>query len=161
MTNSSNNLNQGSADDVVKSNVKKVRVLNLPKDKPDPDFIKCSMCDIVIKFKKNMLRHLSLVHGVHGDKEVVNDSSSYECCENSFSSQYHLDRHTKSKNCSKNLIFECRKCLCKFVTQEKLSIHTTKNCSKKYMCTLCFKFFKSKREFEVHMSSHSQLIRES
>ena len=160
--NASNNENRVSEKTDSRRIRKRMRVLNLPREQAEPDNVKCSMCDIIIKFKKNLSRHMTLVHGLADDQNIENvEQASFECCENVFSSQYHLDRHTKSKKCVKNQRFECKKCLLKFTTESKLSIHMKKNCLKKYMCMSCFTFFKSKNKFQLHLDTHDHLISES
>ena len=128
---------------------KRVRVLN-PKQGPKrlPDNVKCDICGKVISFRRNLARHMSTYH-----KEA---EESFNCliCNSTYNSQYHLDRHTESKNCLRNLKFECRKCKKMFTSAEKLSVHSEKNCNKKFMCTSCFCYFKSKKEYKNHCRSH-------
>ena len=128
---------------------KRVKVL-APKVKRQAENVKCDICGKLISFKRNMPRHMAIYH----NKE--SSCQSYECiqCQTDFSSQYHLDRHVASKNCVRNLNFECRKCKQKFVSSDKMAVHMKKNCPKKFMCASCFSFFKSKKEYEGHLSLH-------
>ena len=153
--------NQSDSEGIVKQKkvgLKKMKVINLPEEQPDN--IECSLCHNIIKFKRNVARHMILAHG--SGQNVLNNANHSnadklycEFCEKVCDSQYHLDRHLKSKNCSKNLLFECKKCKAKFTSEKKLSTHEIKNCLRKYMCTFCFAYFQVKKEFLSHMSSHS------
>ena len=146
---------------------KKLKVMNVPEEQPDN--IKCTDCGKVIKFKRNLARHMSLAHGANqnvidesASKEQVNaERFSCEFCDTVVSSQYHLDRHLKSRNCSKNLLHKCKYCKEKFMSEEKLVTHETKNCVKKYMCTHCFTYFKVKKEYLAHLRSHSAMENEA
>ena len=113
------------------------------------DNVKCRICGAVIRFKKNMARHILAAHKFGSD-----DCFNCFVCNLGFGSQYHLSRHVESSNCFKNLQYECKKCKKKFTTPEKLDVHTKKNCSKKYMCVHCLAFFKLKKDFLNHQASH-------
>ena len=49
--NASNNENRVSEKTDSRRIRKRMRVLNLPREQAEPDNVKCSMCDIIIKFK--------------------------------------------------------------------------------------------------------------
>ena len=143
-----------------KNSAKKLKVINLPDD--EPDNIKCSDCGKVIKFKRNLVRHMSRAHGIVQNQVEscsLENVDHFQCefCNTIVHSQYHLDRHLKSRNCAKNLIHTCKKCKSKFMSEEKLITHETKNCSKKFMCTFCFAYFQAKKDYTAHLSSHAEL----
>ena len=112
-----------------------------------PDNVSCEVCFKIIKFRKNLPKHMS---DAHGDEE----KEKYSCCNISFTSKYNLARHTASKNCLLNLKHDCKKCKARFVSIEKLQIHIKKNCPKKYFCTICFQFFNKTANFESHKNNH-------
>ena len=112
-----------------------------------PDNIKCGVCHKIIKFKRNLAKHMSDSHESTG-------KLSCEYCDKNFSSRFNLDRHLKSKNCLWNLSHECKNCKARFVSLEKLEVHKTKNCPKKYFCSVCFEFFSSKVKFLTHRNIH-------
>jgi len=130
---------------------KTVKVIMPSSSKSVPDNIKCDHCSKIIKFKKNLSRHMAVFH-----QNLDHEKYGCDLCEVEFSSKYHLDRHLESKNCLKNLTQECKKCKKRFVSVEKLKIHLDKNCQKKHFCDICFKFYKNKREFKMHVDSHKQ-----
>ena len=142
---------------------KTVRVLNVPKEQPDN--IKCSLCDTVIKLKRNLARHMRDVHGQNkdSDESEVDLNQLFNCdyCDKRFGSHYHLDRHLKSSNCLNNLLLECKNCKRKFVSELKLANHVKKNCSKKYLCTFCFCYFATKKLFTEHMGCHGDVVHEA
>ena len=88
-----------------------------------------------------------------------NSPESLQCgaCSVEFGSKYHLERHLASKNCLSNLSHECKDCKANFVSQDKLKVHRVKNCLKKYFCSICFTFFKSKKLYENHLISHQSV----
>ena len=145
-----NNMPETTGNEAVNKNSKKKRVkVLIPKRKRQAENVKCDICGKMINFKRNMPRHMSVFHS-------RSDEPSFECvtCQATFASQYHLERHMASKNCVKNLDFECRKCKKKFTSSIKMTDHMKKNCPKKYMCASCFCFFKSKREYDTHLNTH-------
>ena len=133
------------------SRVKRVKVLQPRTKGPKqlPDNIKCDICGKIISFKRNIARHMLTFHN-------MTEEESFNCamCNSSYNSQYHLERQIESKNCLRNLKFECKNCKKMFMSADKLSVHSVKNCDKKYMCSSCFCFFKSKRDYNNHISSH-------
>ena len=90
-----------------------------------PDNIKCGVCHKIIKFKRNLAKHMSDSHESTG-------KLSCEYCDKNFPSRFNLDRHLKSKNCILNQSHQCKNCKARFVSQVKLEIHKLKNCPKKY-----------------------------
>ena len=117
-----------------------------------PDNVKCNYCGVIIKFKKNLRRHILSAHS-------LGNEDGFNCleCNSSFGSQYHFDRHISSSNCLKNLNYDCKKCKKKFTSAEKLAVHLLKNCPKKFMCTYCLTFFRAKKDYLSHVSSHMEL----
>ena len=103
------------------------------------------------QFKKNLPRHMNLAHQNKVPKYFV-----CEVCTLEFSTPYHLDRHQSSKNCLKNLSYQCKECKKRFVAEEKLKIHKRKNCTKKYFCSECFKFFQSNNSYQNHIKTAHQ-----
>ena len=88
--------------DSTEKDLKKLKVINVPEEKPDN--IKCGDCSKVIKFKRNLARHMSLAHGAN--QNVTDESASKEqlnaerfpCefCDTVVSSQYHSGIYSSS-----------------------------------------------------------------
>ena len=112
-----------------------------------PDNIKCGLCHKIIKFKRNLAKHMSDFH-------ETTEKLCCDHCDKNFSSRFNLDRHLKSKNCLMNSTYECKNCKARFVSVEKLEVHKVKNCPKKYFCFTCLEYFKSKAKFVAHSSVH-------
>eukprot|EP00092_Neocalanus_flemingeri_P004011 GFUD01004317.1.p1 GENE.GFUD01004317.1~~GFUD01004317.1.p1 ORF type:complete len:280 (+),score=52.03 GFUD01004317.1:44-883(+) len=129
---------------VVKQNnpTKKMKVLKVVEV---PDNIKCDACDKLIKFKRNLARHMLLAH-----QKEVSEKLECEFCNLVFFSRFNLNRHLNSKNCLNNLTAECKECKMRFESEDKLKSHQAKNCSKKYFCSECLTFFKTKKFYQNH-----------
>ena len=118
---------------------KKIKVLN-------PDQFKCNYCEMDFKYKQTLKRHIKEYHLEKSD-EFTCDS-----CKLVFRRKEHKEAHLTSKSCVERLSYdyECKNCKKMFSTAEKLNGHLVKNCTKKYFCSICLKFFMKKKEFLSH-----------
>ena len=96
---------------------------------------------------------MSDFHGVQSTSKL-----SCEHCSIDFLNKFNLDRHLKSKNCILNLSHQCKNCKARFVSQVKLEIHELKNCPKKYFCSSCLSFFKTKSKYQSHIDSSHAVV---
>ena len=109
---------------------------------------KCDYCDKSFNHKGTMLRHVSEVH-LAGFQMFVCDK-----CNSVFSRKDSLDRHHLNNTCVKDIVpslnYECKNCKKAFDSPNKLKEHVRKNCSKKFFCNTCLKFFKLKKDLLSH-----------
>ena len=133
----------------VNSNIvnKQVRVLN-PESPESSDSkasnIKCDYCDVNFKYKQALWRHVQQFHFGKTDLFIC------KSCDFVFKRKENLQRHLVLKTCLKTLTFKCKNCKMMFNDEKKLKTHVEKNCTKKYFCTTCLKYFKKKKEFLSH-----------
>jgi len=127
--------------------LKKIKVL-FPDKRRNlvPDNIVCELCQKIIKYKKNLPKHMSDFH-----QNSFSDKLSCDICNIQYTSNYNLKRHINSRNCLRNLSHQCKKCKTRFVSPAKLKEHVEKNCPKKYFCSICICFFKYKYKYQEHL----------
>ena len=130
--------------------VKNVRVLNpvstISKTSVMANKPNCDYCDRVFTSRKSLTRHIEEYH--------LRKPNLLNCdfCKVTFRRKEHFENHLKSKGCLKNkgLIFECKFCKNTFSSPEKVKTHMNKNCSKKYFCNICLKFFSKQKDLQSH-----------
>jgi len=139
-----NPINNNDANPTTNHNImpKKVRVLN-PQSS---DNLKCNYCDMNFMYTQNLWRHIREYHLNNIDEFVC------ESCRFVFKRKDHLERHRISKVCLKEVTLnsECKNCKKMFMNVDQLKRHVQKNCTKKFFCNTCLKFFMKKKDFLYH-----------
>lgn len=121
----------------------------------------CSLCDELFKFKSGLDHHHKLKHTVKTEfakepKEKLNFSYKCSFCEKIYKTMKHLERHEEIHVTDEQLKCSESNCEKLFKNLKELTRHEQQAHKDViyYSCFYCSKLYKSKSNFEIHISSH-------
>lgn len=121
----------------------------------------CNLCDELFKFKSGLDHHQKLKHTVKAAhlkeaKEKLNFSFKCSFCEKIYKTMKHLERHEELHTTDEQLKCSDSNCAKLFKNSKELTKHEQQVHKEViyYSCFHCSKIYKSKANFEIHISSH-------
>lgn len=121
----------------------------------------CDVCNIVFKFKSGLDHHQKLKHSLKTvvrtePKETLNFSYKCSFCSKLYKTLKHLERHEEIHTVNESLECSDASCTTSFKNSKELTKHVNKAHKEVvyYSCFYCSKVYKSKSNFEIHITSH-------
>lgn len=120
----------------------------------------CRLCDQTFKFKSGLDHHNKLKHTIKAKESSEGSLMLYKCfyCEKLYKTIKHLREHEKFHQSDEPIKCSEQSCTKIFESSKDLSRHV-KNIHRKpviFTCDYCLKTYKTKSNFEIHISSHER-----
>ena len=123
----------------------------------------CSSCDQIFKFKSGLDHHNRLKHTVKAaaSKDSLEQKVMlFKCsiCKKSYKTQKHLKSHEEYHKTDEQLKCPIKNCTKVFKNSKELAKHDKDDHKEPvfFSCCYCLKVYKSKSNFEIHLSSHER-----
>lgn len=122
----------------------------------------CSLCDQIFKFKSGLDHHNKLKHTVKTAPKESQEKQIllYKCtfCEKIYKTLKHLQRHEEYHQTNEQIKCAIPSCTKVFRNQNDLAKHDREEHKEPvyFSCCYCLKVYKSKSNFEIHLSSHEK-----